>query len=990
MNTASQIASDEAKRIVQGICPVEVTVEKQKPTDDFAWIGQTFTLYPDVAIGMLLLLYPDSPWHLFAIDPLQRDLFGFTKRKTGEYKPKHTTGGLFNRHNARECAKQIIAWQRRGLNVYLHVNELAEVGSWQFTHRGTRDQLSQFVFVHSDVDPHADEPTHNLVIARVRSAYERMNLRPTLLVGSGYGVHPWLRLKSPIIADGKDGPNTKRVEAINKAHSFQLGVDVTEKAQGKDPCWDVSRVLKIAGLISFPNAVKLKSGKQPMPVTLLEYNAESTPAVDELESLFAVSLHPTERLGLELENGRHDDQSASHTCSDAVTPIASVEELNQYRIPTEVKRLIVDGWSQESPTPVFTPWYKRKRPDWKPADWSRSDAVYFLIGHLIAKRVPEGIIVHVLTCKDFKISGHCNDNGGESKAREQIEKWRGDPAHAQSNSAPQQFPPDAVLVDGGKIAELEETAERLLMQHGEQVYQRGPMLIRPVRLDESEADKLSASDGVRRRAGSSVLLDVTPRWIVRTLARISQWFVQGLKDKKRIDPPLEVALHVLDNKGEWLFPVLKGITTTPTLRDDGTVLQTPGYDPHSRMIFDPGSVVFPSVPDNPSIEDARAALAKFDPIFAGFPFVSDADRSVHYAALFTAIVRPALRTAPLFGYSAPAAGTGKTKLCECVGALALGVRPPVINTSTNDEEFEKRLATVIVKGDQIVFLDNVSRPLRGDVLCSMLTSPEAVSIRILGQTRDVVCPCNATVVASGNNLQLQGDVCRRGLICHLDANCEQPETRKFDFDPVAEVLNHRVDLVVAVLTCLRAYIVAGRPLPEHHEPFGSFEDMDLIRGALIWLGKADPCTKRAETSRNDETRESFIEALDEWHRAVGDELVTLKDLRDRWMNNQERFRSLIEALKDVTGLSNESGFNPKLVGNRLRSRKNTIASGFKLEQPGLNRNKVAVWRVMRVERQTTFDELPQAETNPTRAETVPQPDYSGVTVDSTGWEGVTP
>ncbi len=130
-NDATRAAVAEATKIVPGICPVTITVEKQKDSDDSACIGQTFTVNPDVAIGMLLLLYPNSPWHLFAIDPLQRDLFGYTKKASGEYKPKHTTGGLFNRHNARECARQIVAWQRRGLNVYLHVNELAESGAWQ-------------------------------------------------------------------------------------------------------------------------------------------------------------------------------------------------------------------------------------------------------------------------------------------------------------------------------------------------------------------------------------------------------------------------------------------------------------------------------------------------------------------------------------------------------------------------------------------------------------------------------------------------------------------------------------------------------------------------------------------------------------------------------------------------------------------------------------------------------------------------------------------
>lgn len=59
---------------------------------------------------------------------------------------------------------------------------------------------------------------------------------------------------------------------------------------------------------------------------------------------------------------------------------------------------------------------------------------------------------------------------------------------------------------------------------------------------------------------------------------------------------------------------------------------------------------------------------------------------------------------------------------------------------------------------------------------------------------------------------------------------------------------NRAKLVVAGLTVLRAYHVAGRP-DQGLPVFGRFEEWsDWVRSSLVWLGMANPCItrKRAE------------------------------------------------------------------------------------------------------------------------------------------------
>ncbi len=72
-------------------------------------------------------------------------------------------------------------------------------------------------------------------------------------------------------------------------------------------------------------------------------------------------------------------------------------------------------------------------------------------------------------------------------------------------------------------------------------------------------------------------------------------------------------------------------------------------------------------------------------------------------------------------------------------------------------------------------------------------------------------PNRAMFVATGNNIRLTGDTCRRIFIARMDAQTEQPYARDFEFDPVQWVERDRRRLVLDALTIIRAYIVAGRP-----------------------------------------------------------------------------------------------------------------------------------------------------------------------------------
>jgi len=83
------------------------------------------------------------------------------------------------------------------------------------------------------------------------------------------------------------------------------------------------------------------------------------------------------------------------------------------------------------------------------------------------------------------------------------------------------------------------------------------------------------------------------------------------------------------------------------------VLDAPGYDPATRLLFDPMGEDVPAVPVRPTLKQARDALDLLLHPFQTFPFVDANARGAMVAAILTAAVRPVLPTSPAFAFDAP-------------------------------------------------------------------------------------------------------------------------------------------------------------------------------------------------------------------------------------------------------------------------------------------------------------------------------------------------
>jgi hypothetical protein len=506
-------------------------------------------------------------------------------------------------------------------------------------------------------------------------------------------------------------------------------------------------------------------------------------------------------------------------------------------------------------------------------------------------------------------------------------------------------------------------AQDVLIQKGVKIFQYAGKLMRPI------VEDTDAADG--RKTKTVRLRLVTPEFLNVELCQQIYYERFDARKKKwgRVRPDKNITADILSQEGYWMFPKIFGVITTPTLRSDGSILSTPGYDRQTGLLLlSPPEM--PTIPDNPTKADALKALELLKTLLAEFPFVEEEEekdgkkikssisRSVALSGMITPIVRGAFPVAPAHCANSAVSGSGKSYLWDVTSTIATGRWMPVMPAS-DEKEAAKHLQATLVSGQPLVSLDNVNGELGGDTLCQAIERPR-ISIRPFGKNTETIeiDVRGISIFMTGNNLTLVGDVNRRVISATIDPRLEQPELRKFNGNPVQTVLRDRGKYIAACLTICRAYAVAGRP--GKADPLASFEGWsDTVRSALMWLGEADPTRSIQNTRREDPQRVRLHNMLDAWSGLFGNGYdnrtslaVAVKSASGGFNSNKEYGAVLAEALlaamvtvapkrADMGG-----GVDVNVLGKWLRSNKGKIVDGLRFMNESTS--VVAQWYVEKV------------------------------------------
>lgn len=349
------------------------------------------------------------------------------------------------------------------------------------------------------------------------------------------------------------------------------------------------------------------------------------------------------------------------------------------------------------------------------------------------------------------------------------------------------------------------------------------------------------------------------------LTRIANFVKPTNGGDRHVSPPDDVVADVLI-RDDCKLPALEAIVESPVLRPDGSILNTPGYDPVTRLILSPAPGLEVNVPDRPTRADVDAALDLLNELLHDFPFASQADRANTLGFLLTSPVRPAIAgSVPLALIDGSKAGTGKGLLANASVRIATGRQAAMLTPAGTEDEWKKTLLAVFAEGSTFVVIDEADE-LRSKALAHALTEG-FIKDRVLGHSETLTAPVRATWAACGNNIKPRGDLVRRTYTIRLQATNSRPHERDGFLHPNLPewIAAERGALLGALLTLARSWYAAGCPKTDL-PAFGSFGEWTATVGGILAHAGIDGFLSNLRQSHDDKNDdeadwEAFLRAL---------------------------------------------------------------------------------------------------------------------------------
>lgn len=312
-----------------------------------------------------------------------------------------------------------------------------------------------------------------------------------------------------------------------------------------------------------------------------------------------------------------------------------------------------------------------------------------------------------------------------------------------------------------------------------------------------------------------------------------------------------------------LVPELVALVNHPVFLP-GWKLAAPGFNAESGIYYDEPDHLRGVASDLPGTIDV------LDDLLGGFPFKDEASRESALALMLTLVVRSAIEgNVPGFLIRAHAERTGKTYLARTCVVAVRADEPPMMQIGAKEEEVEKRLSSAIMAAKPVLVIDNVpaGETLDSPSLAMLLTAPRWTG-RVLGSHALPDLPNDTTVILTGNNVNASGEIAKRLVPIHLEAQDARPQDRT-DFphpDPVAYARANQRRTLAALVGMVRAWDTAGRP-EFRGVVFGGYEGWVRIVGGILKVAGSKTFLGQLRTWQDaaDEFGAEATTLLEDWH-----------------------------------------------------------------------------------------------------------------------------
>jgi len=268
----------------------------------------------------------------------------------------------------------------------------------------------------------------------------------------------------------------------------------------------------------------------------------------------------------------------------------------------------------------------------------------------------------------------------------------------------------------------------------------------------------------------------------------------------------------------------------------------------------------------------------------------------------------------------------------------------------DDEEWRKMITSSLIGGPSIIVIDNVDGILRSSSLSRALTA-KVWRDRILGRSEMIDLPQRAVWYATGNNIQIKGDLARRSILIRLDAEMARPWLRS-EFkheDLLGWVKDNRAKILSSLLTIVRAWFVAGQP-PAQVRPLGGFDDwVQKVGGVLELAGLSGFLGNKTELYDSmDQEVGQWDGFLIVWREVKADHPITSAELKKDLESTDEIYKDLQAAMPDdIARAISKSAKSAGALGNVLSKHVDQVyPAGLKLIREEEKHQKIKKWRVI--------------------------------------------
>lgn len=348
------------------------------------------------------------------------------------------------------------------------------------------------------------------------------------------------------------------------------------------------------------------------------------------------------------------------------------------------------------------------------------------------------------------------------------------------------------------------------------------------------------------------------------------------------EPPPTIVNDFITFPPEW--PELNGVLRIPSLRHDGTVSHTTGYDADAKVWYEPDpifkDIVIPEDPGQEWIDWAKSVLLY--PI-SQFPFVDGPG-----GAIAVLLERVAMRMLngprPLYVFDAPVPRTGKSLLAQMLASVLFGSESPTTSWPGGDDtELEKRITAILRAPDEVIFFDNIDDESVESAALARLTTSTTWRGRILGQTESLNMPNIVTWMLTLNNARLSKDLANRSVLVRLDTGHANPQGRTFELKaPLRYVIDHRAEMIQAAIILVRAWVVAGMPRdPALANVMGGFERwLHVVGGTLHFAGIPGLSESLIAATERETTKDDEEAMISLWRHSYGQNVIGTRAVLD--------------------------------------------------------------------------------------------------------------